>query len=28
MGGRPFSVSFPPALTIIQASDALDAYTA
>jgi hypothetical protein len=27
-GGRPFGLSFPPALTITQASNALDAYTA
>jgi len=28
LGGRTFSLSFPPALTIDQASNALDAYTA
>jgi hypothetical protein len=28
MGGKAFGLSFPPALTIDQASDALDAYTA
>jgi hypothetical protein len=28
LGGRTFSAAFPPALTIVQASNALDAYTA
>ena len=28
MGGRYFSLSFPPALTMEQASNAMDAYTA
>ena len=28
IGGKTFSLSFPPALTIDQASNALDAYTA
>jgi rubrerythrin len=27
MGGRAFSLAFPPAITIAQASDAMDAYT-